>query len=104
VLRGCSYQFESGRVYALVGDSGTGKSTLLDLIAGVDAPEAGSLVVGGWDVSAVEDGFFQEHASYVTQEKFLFSESFRYNIAYGNEGFDLSDKRIEECARMACCW
>ncbi|XP_051912596.1 ATP-binding cassette sub-family B member 10, mitochondrial-like [Hippocampus zosterae] len=93
-----------GLVYALVGDSGSGKSTLLDLVAGLTKPHAGRITLGGYDLASVTDGFFQENVSYVTQEKFLFSQTFRYNLCYGNEGFDLSEQNLERCARMACCW
>ena len=55
VLAGLSHVFEPGRFVAIMGESGVGKSTLLNLIAGLDAPDAGRVVVDGMVMSALDD-------------------------------------------------
>ena len=55
VLAGLSHVFEPGRFVAIMGESGVGKSTLLNLIAGLDAPDAGRVIVDGMVVSALDD-------------------------------------------------
>ncbi len=55
VLAGLSHVFEPGRFVAIMGESGVGKSTLLNLIAGLDAPDAGRVIVDGMVMSALDD-------------------------------------------------
>ncbi|PWF49360.1 ABC transporter ATP-binding protein [Massilia glaciei] len=55
VLNGLSHQFQAGEFVAIMGESGVGKSTLLNLIAGLDAPDGGQILVDGTPMSALDD-------------------------------------------------
>ena len=55
VLTGLSHRFQPGQFVAIMGESGVGKSTLLNLIAGLDAPDAGQVIVDGVSMSALDD-------------------------------------------------
>ena len=55
VLNGLSHRFEAGEFVAIMGESGVGKSTLLNLIAGLDAPDSGLVLVDGQPMSALDD-------------------------------------------------
>jgi putative ABC transport system ATP-binding protein len=55
VLRGLSHHFKAGEFVAIMGESGVGKSTLLNLIAGLDAPDSGAIVVDGAPMSSLDD-------------------------------------------------
>ena len=55
VLHGLSHQFEAGQFVAIMGESGVGKSTLLNLIAGLDAPDSGEILIDGAPMSALDD-------------------------------------------------
>jgi putative ABC transport system ATP-binding protein len=55
VLNGLSHQFQAGEFVAIMGESGVGKSTLLNLIAGLDAPDSGQILVDGKPMSALDD-------------------------------------------------
>lgn len=55
VLRGLSYRFEPGEFVAVMGESGVGKSTLLNIIAGLDAPDSGQVLVDGTPMSDLDD-------------------------------------------------
>jgi putative ABC transport system ATP-binding protein len=55
VLHGLSHRFEAGEFVAIMGESGVGKSTLLNLIAGLDAPDSGLVAVDGQPMSALDD-------------------------------------------------
>src|SRR4051794_27069345 len=55
VLAGLSYRFEPGEFVAIMGESGVGKSTLLNIVAGLDVPDAGQVLVDGTAMSALDD-------------------------------------------------
>jgi putative ABC transport system ATP-binding protein len=55
VLSNLSHRFEAGRFVAIMGESGVGKSTLLNLIAGLDAPDSGEVIVDGIPMAALDD-------------------------------------------------
>jgi len=55
LLRGLSHHFKAGEFVAIMGESGVGKSTLLNLIAGLDAPDSGAIVVDGAPMSSLDD-------------------------------------------------
>ncbi|NHZ34186.1 MULTISPECIES: ABC transporter ATP-binding protein [Massilia] len=55
VLNRLSHQFEAGQFVAIMGESGVGKSTLLNLIAGLDAPDSGEILIDGQSMSALDD-------------------------------------------------
>ena len=55
VLASLSHQFAAGEFVAIMGESGVGKSTLLNLIAGLDAPDSGDIIVDGTPMSALDD-------------------------------------------------
>jgi putative ABC transport system ATP-binding protein len=55
VLSGLSYRFQPGEFVAIMGESGVGKSTLLNIIAGLDAPDSGQVLVDGMAMSALDD-------------------------------------------------
>jgi putative ABC transport system ATP-binding protein len=55
VLAGLSHRFQAGQFVAIMGESGVGKSTLLNLIAGLDAPDAGQVIVDGVSMSSLDD-------------------------------------------------
>ncbi|HEX9684215.1 MAG TPA: ATP-binding cassette domain-containing protein, partial [Burkholderiales bacterium] len=56
VLRSVSLEVRRGEYVAIVGESGVGKSTLLNLVAGLDAPDHGSVVLDGRDIASLDDG------------------------------------------------
>jgi subfamily B ATP-binding cassette protein MsbA len=84
---------------AVVGPSGTGKSTLVDLIPRFYDPQKGSVLIDGVDVRDFSFKSLREHIGIVSQETILFNDTIRANIAYGRPG--ASDSQIEEAARRA---
>jgi putative ABC transport system ATP-binding protein len=68
VLSNLSWRLEAGEYVAIMGESGVGKSTLLNLIAGLDAPDSGEVVVDGVNISALDD----DAATRLRREKFGF--------------------------------
>ena len=86
VLHDVNLHVEPGETIAVLGGTGSGKSTLVNLVPRFYDVTFGSLLVDGSDVRDVTLESLREHIGVVTQETFLFSSSLRDNIAYGKPG------------------
>lgn len=80
VLNNLNMEIAAGRMTAIVGTSGCGKSTISKLIQGLVQPESGKVVIGGTDVAAVDRGALRRQIGVVLQESFLFNRSIKENI------------------------
>lgn len=94
VLTDISFTVEKGEILALVGPSGGGKSTLVDLIPRFYDPTSGKIFIDGIDLRDIKIQNLRKLMGIVTQETFLFNESIRNNIAYGLQDCPL-EKIIE---------
>jgi subfamily B ATP-binding cassette protein MsbA len=99
VLDEVSFRIERGEVVALVGASGSGKTTAASLLPRFWDPTSGRITVDGEDVRAVTLASLRAQIAMVTQETVLFNESVRANIAYGRP--DVAHEAVERAARMA---
>lgn len=88
-----------GQTIALVGESGGGKTTVFNLLMRFFDPESGAITIDGQDIKTVRLGSLRDHIGLVTQEPFLFDDTIRQNIAYGNSTADATD--IEAAAQSA---
>ena len=86
VLRGMSFVANPGNVTALVGQSGGGKSTVLNLVLRLYEPESGAVTVDGQNVADVSRVSLRKQIAYVGQDVFLFHGTIRDNIAIGKPG------------------
>jgi ATP-binding cassette subfamily B protein len=99
VLRDMSFTAEPGRTTALVGASGGGKSTVLNLILRLYEVNGGTVTIDGRDISAVSRRSLRGQIAYVGQDVFLFRGSIRDNIGYGKPG--ATEAEIVAAARAA---
>ncbi len=99
VLRGMSFVAEPGKLTALVGPSGGGKSTIFNLIMRFYDTEQGKIVIDGQDISQVSRRSLRQHIAYVGQDVFLFRDTIRENIAFGKPG--ASEDEIVAAAKAA---
>lgn len=99
VLKGISFKAESGESVALVGESGVGKTTIVDLLARFFEPQKGKILIDGNEISKLDLSFLRKNIAYVPQEVVLFNDTVKNNIKYGK--FEASDKEVEEAARLA---
>jgi ATP-binding cassette subfamily B multidrug efflux pump len=98
-LRDVSFTVPMGRVVAVVGPTGSGKSTLGALICRLYEPPRGTVLVGGMDVRDLPASALRRSIGYVPQEAFLFSRSLRDNIRLADDG--ASDERVRAAALTA---
>jgi subfamily B ATP-binding cassette protein MsbA len=99
VIRGVSLDVKAGEVIALVGRTGEGKSTLLDLLLRFQEPDSGSIEIDGVDLRRIERASLLDHCAMVSQEPFLFDTTIAENIRYGRP--DASEEETLEAARAA---
>ena len=98
-LREISLTVRRGETVALVGLSGAGKTTLMDLLPRFHDVTAGRITIDGQDLRQVTVASLRALIGLVTQETFLFHETIAYNIAYGKPG--ATDDDVERAARLA---
>jgi len=99
VLRGMSFVAEPGKLTALVGPSGGGKSTVFNLLLRFYEPEAGTILIDGQDITQVSRRSLRHQVAYVGQDVFLFRGTVRENIAFGKP--DASEEEIVAAAKAA---
>src|SRR5690606_4721278 len=88
-----------GETVALVGPTGSGKSTTLSLLMRLRAPDAGRILIDGTDIADVTLASLRQQVSVVFQDAGLFNRSIGDNIAIGRPGATLAE--VEEAARLA---
>jgi len=98
ILRGLSFRVEAGQMIAIVGRSGAGKTTLVNLLPRFYDVSSGRILFDGVDIRDVSLASLRQQIGIVTQETVLFDDSIARNIAYGRSA---SAGEIEEAARAA---
>ena len=99
VLHEVSFRSEPGSVTALVGSSGSGKSTIIGLIAAFHGPQSGTIWVDGVDLSTIRLDSYRTQLGVVLQETFLFDGSIWENVAFARP--NASQEQILEACRIA---
>ena len=100
VLNHMTFIAEPGKVTALVGPSGGGKSTVLALLLRFYEVREGEILVDGQSISRVSRRSLRQQTAYVGQDVYLFRDTIRANIAFGKEG--ATEAAIIEAAKAAC--
>ncbi|WP_281927087.1 ABC transporter ATP-binding protein [Roseibium album] len=95
-LRGTSFKAEAGKMTALVGASGAGKSTVFALVERFYDPQSGEILIDGQPIRDVTQVSLRNKIAYVSQDSFLFDLSIRENIAIGRP--DATQEQIEAAA------
>jgi len=99
VLQNLSFKVKAGEVIALVGESGVGKTTLVDLISCYYKPSKGKILIDGIDITKIDLTSLREKIAVVPQEVTLFNDTIKNNIKYGKPR--ATEKEIIEAAKAA---
>ena len=100
-LREFTLAIEPGETIALVGPSGAGKTTVLDLLLRFRDPQSGTILVDGVDITTVDPAELRARIGIVPQEPVIFSADAETNIAYGRDGATPADTRAAADAAAA---
>lgn len=98
-LKNVSFSIESGKTLAIVGKTGSGKSTILELIGRLYDIQSGELLIDGKPIDQLNLKDLRKAIGYVPQDAFLFSDSIKNNIRFGNA--DASDEDVITAAKNA---
>nr|XP_033786803.1 ATP-dependent translocase ABCB1-like [Geotrypetes seraphini]XP_033786804.1 ATP-dependent translocase ABCB1-like [Geotrypetes seraphini]XP_033786805.1 ATP-dependent translocase ABCB1-like [Geotrypetes seraphini]XP_033786806.1 ATP-dependent translocase ABCB1-like [Geotrypetes seraphini]XP_033786807.1 ATP-dependent translocase ABCB1-like [Geotrypetes seraphini]XP_033786808.1 ATP-dependent translocase ABCB1-like [Geotrypetes seraphini]XP_033786809.1 ATP-dependent translocase ABCB1-like [Geotry len=99
ILQGLNLKVETGKTIALVGSSGCGKSTTIQLLQRFYDPMEGQVMLDGQDIRSLNVKWLREHIGVVSQEPVLFATTIAENIRYGRE--DVTDAEIEQASKEA---
>ncbi len=102
VLNGLTLDLPPGKVLGVYGAVGSGKSTLVSLLARLHLPPAGTIALDGVDLLAVARDDLRQAVAVVPQDAFLFSRSVRENIGYIDRVADIDDARVQAAVAKAC--
>lgn len=98
-IKNVNLQVRAGENVALVGPTGAGKTTLINLLARFYDPNSGKILIDGHDIQQVKRSSLRSHMGFVLQDSYLFQGTVRENIRYGR--LDATDSEVEEAARLA---
>ncbi|NRD23864.1 ABC transporter ATP-binding protein [Winogradskyella litoriviva] len=98
-LKDVSFSLKSGQTLAILGKTGSGKSTILDLIGRLYDIDKGSILIDNTNITDLNLSSLRESIGYVPQDAFLFSDSIRNNIMFGKE--DATENEVIDAAKNA---
>lgn len=99
VLKNISFEINKGDKIAIVGESGCGKTTLAKLLLKFYSPENGKILIDNNELNSVSTDFIRSNISYIDQNTFLFSDTIKNNLTFGNE--DISNEDIENACEAS---
>ncbi len=102
ILRNASLDFPAGSFTAIVGPSGIGKTTVIDLVTGLLRPQAGEILIDNIPLAEIDIRYWRQKIGYVPQETLLLNDAIFLNVTLGDR--QLSNKDVENALRAAGAW
>ncbi|KAK4206845.1 P-loop containing nucleoside triphosphate hydrolase [Rhypophila decipiens] len=100
VLENCDLEFPGGQITTILGESGVGKSTILDLIQRNFSPTGGTITIDGQNVGDLMDETLRSRVTLVSQDSYIFNSSILDNIRIGKP--DASEEEVHDACQKAC--
>ncbi len=100
ILKDIDIKLDSGKTLAIMGSTGSGKTSVINLISRFYDLSSGEILLDGINVKNIRINDYRKHISYVPQETFLFSDTIAENIRYGKENATLDE--IKEACTLSC--
>lgn len=101
VLENISFKAKKGDTIAIIGSTGSGKSTIVNLLMRFYDVTDGEILIDGVNIKDYELDYLHNKLGYVPQKAVMFSGTVNYNVSYGDNGKEKSDKLIKEATRVA---
>ncbi|MCD9020399.1 ABC transporter ATP-binding protein [Cohnella silvisoli] len=98
-LSDISFEVQPGETVAIIGPTGAGKTSLIQLLSRFYEADSGTITVDGHDISSIKRESLRSHMAFVLQDSFLFEGTIRDNIRYGK--LDATDEEVEAAAKLA---
>lgn len=99
VLSDLSFEVAKGEMIGIVGESGAGKSSLVNLLLGFITPTSGTICVDGFEIDSSNINSWRSRIGYVKQDTFMFDGSIAENVSLGEESNVVNRLRVEDCVR-----
>ena len=95
IFKNLNLKIQRNKIFLIKGKSGSGKSTILDIIVGLNKPLSGKVLVDGEDLNKINISSFRRKISYISQEPFLFDDTLKSNLTWSiNNDKQISDNEI----------
>jgi len=102
VLKDINLKFEKNKIYCFAGETGCGKSTLMDITMGLLTPTSGKILINDNIELTQNDESWFEKISYVPQETFLINETFKNNVCFAENDKEISNENFFKAINLAC--
>ena len=102
ILDNINLELEKNKIYCLVGQTGCGKSTLMDIILGLLSPSKGKIIINNKIQLQKNDEYWYKKASYVPQETFLLNETFKNNVCFAEIESEIDEEKFNEAIKLSC--
>ena len=101
LLKNISFKANKGEVVAFIGSTGSGKSTLINLVPRFYDATDGEVLVDGINVKEYKQAYLHQKLGYVPQKAVMFDGTINYNTSYGDNGKKITEKKIKEAIKVA---
>ncbi len=101
LLKNINFKVNKGETVAFIGSTGSGKSTLINLVPRFYDVTDGEILVDGVNIKEYDENYLHNKIGYVPQKAVLFNGDINYNVSYGDNGKEITEEKIKEAVKVA---